>query len=49
LSLADTVKTLPPLVQAHVKAEVFRAVNSAEVKFLQEKNRSKEESEAMKS
>lgn len=42
LSLADTVKTLPPLAQARVKAEVFQAVSRAEIKFLEEKANTKQ-------
>ncbi|RZB41469.1 MADF DNA bdg and/or BESS domain containing protein [Asbolus verrucosus] len=38
LSLAETVKTLPPLVQAQVKAEVFQCVSSAEIKYLRDKD-----------
>ena len=37
LSMAETVKSLPLIMQARVKGEVFKAVNAAEVQYLQEK------------
>ncbi|RZB41470.1 MADF DNA bdg domain containing protein [Asbolus verrucosus] len=37
LSMAETVKILPPLMQAQIKAEVFSCVSAAEIKYLQKK------------
>nr|CAD7591246.1 unnamed protein product [Timema genevievae] len=36
VSMAETVKGFPPLLQAYVKAEVFKSVNMAEVRYLKE-------------
>mgnify|MGYP005984809381 FL=1 len=38
LSMAETVKSFPLLVQAEVKAEVFRCVSTAEIQYLSAKN-----------
>lgn len=39
LSLAETVRTLPPVLQAEVKADVFKVVSAAEVRFLTQKQK----------
>jgi hypothetical protein len=39
LSMAETVKTLPPLVQARIKADVFSCVSAAEIKYLQRREK----------